>query len=86
MRLRLVASILAALAVGSLLILPAPQTDAEQCLICDNVQGIAICRASDPPDLAYRNCVAGEICIQIGGETVCFQESCFNWDICVLYI
>ncbi len=86
MRSRLTGLTLILLTLASLAILPALESDAEQCRVCDNVHGIAVCVAEDPPNIAYRGCFAGEICLQIGSQTVCFPEACQQWNLCILYL
>ncbi len=72
----------------SVALLPGMPVDADgvQCKICDNIHGHAVCLPEDPPSIAYRSCTAGEICLQIGGGTVCFPEACWQSGLCILYL
>lgn len=72
----------------NLMILPGVPADAQpsQCMICDNVVGENVCLSADPPNIAYHYCSAGEICIYINRARVCFENSCYQSNLCILYL
>ena len=58
----------------------------QQCMVCDVVVGESACLAADPPELAYRICTAGEICINNQGGIICFESACYQQQLCILYL